>query len=232
MSDRPRDNSDETWYLVRMRRRRPLLEHPRAPAAQRADSEQIVRAIIAAAIHLGPEATLVDIAARAGVGVASLHRYFPTTAAIFAEVSRETYRTLLEQIRRVTDRTDLDLRSMIHEVCSAVVAGPGLSFEHRRRLNLEIPLIWSMGVAEQVYAEVVDATTVWIRKNVVPPPVDLDARIFIAMGTLRGCTLVGLLYPNLAPSNEVLLPVLVDAVHRIVAGGAPEPPSGAGAQSP
>lgn len=182
-----------------------------------------MRAVIAAAIELGPQATLAEIATRAGVGTASLHRYFPTTAAIFAEVSRQTYRTLLEQIASLTSRTDLDLHGMIHEVCRAALAGPGLSFEHRRRLNLEIPLIWSTAVAEQVYREMVAAIAVWIRKNVAPVPVDLDARLFVAIGTLRGCTLIGLLYPNLAPPGDVLLPVLVDAVHRIVAGDRSEP---------
>lgn len=202
-------------------KRRPLLERPAEPIAHRADSAEIVRAIVAAAIDLGPQATLAEIATRAGVGAASLHRYFPSTAAIFAEVSRQTYRTLLDQIRGLTARTDLDLRAMVEELCSAVLAGPGLSFEHRRRLNLEIPLIWSMGVAEQVYTEVVDAMSVWIRKNVDPPPPDLDERLFIALSTLRGCTLVSLLYPNLAPPTESLLPVLVDSIHHIVAGGAP-----------
>lgn len=44
-------------------------------------------AVIAAAVELGPDTPLVLIAERAGVGIASLHRYFPTTAALFAEVS-------------------------------------------------------------------------------------------------------------------------------------------------
>lgn len=155
------------------------------------------------------------------MGAASLHRYFPTTSAIFAEVSRQTYRTLIQQIRDLTARTDLDLRSMIEAICQTAVAGPGLSLEHRRRLNLEIPLVWSMGVAEEVYAEVIDTVATWIRANVASPPEDLEVRIFVAFGMVRGCILMGLLFPGITPPSDRLLPTLVDSVHRILGEESP-----------
>ena len=195
-----------------MSRRRPLLEQPPLPSAQRADSEQIVAAVIAAAIELGPQATLAAIAAKAGVGAASLHRYFPTTAAIFAEVSRQSYRTLLEQIRALTNREDLELYAMVKLVCQAAIDGPGLSLEHRRRLNLELPLAWTTSTAEQVYAEVLEAAAGWIRKHVQPPPQDLEARVFVAFANIRGAVLMMLMFPSIAPPREALLPALADSV--------------------
>ena len=211
------------WYAHVVSRRSPILEQPRQPAAQRADSEQIVHAVIGAAIELGPRATLAAIAARAGVGAASLHRYFPNTAAIFAEVSRQTYRTLLEQIRELNTRTDLDLYGMLAEVCRGAVTGPGLSMEHRRRLNLEIPLMWSMGTAEEVYAEVLDTGSKWIRAHLEDPPEDLDARVFAAFGMIRGTMLLTMTFPNLAPSLDVLLTTLTESVYRTIAGSSHVP---------
>jgi len=198
-------------------RRRPILDQPPKPIAQRADSEQIVQAVIGAAIELGPHATLAAIAAKAGVGPASLHRYFPNTAAIFAEVSRQTYRTLLDQMRELITRTDLDLHEMLAEVCRAAVAGPGLSMEHRRRLNLEIPLVWSMGTAEPVYAEVLELGSKWIRSHVEHPPDDLDARLFAAFGMIRGTMLLTMTFPNLAPPLDVLVSTLTESVYRTIA---------------
>ncbi len=168
--------------------------------------------MIAAAIELGPQATLAAIAAKAGVGAASLHRYFPTTAAIFAEVSRQSYRTLLEQIRALTNREDLELYEMVKLVCHAAIEGPGLSLEHRRRLNLELPLAWTTSTAEQVYAEVLEAAAVWIRAHVRPAPRDLEARVFVAFANIRGAVLMMLMFPSLAPSREALLPALTDSV--------------------
>lgn len=203
-----------------MTRRRPIIQQPPQPRAARADSEQIVASVIVAAIELGPNATLSAIAERAGVGVASLHRYFPTVAAVFAEVSRQSYRALLEQIRGLSARDDVDLREMIQLVCRAAIEGPGLSLEHRRKLNLEIPLLWSMAVAEPVYAEILEAAAIWIRNHVDPTPADLDARLFVAFGGIRGAVLMALAYPSLAPPAEALLPTLVDAAHFCITGDA------------
>ena len=173
-----------------------------------------MRSVVAAAIELGPQATLASIAERAGVGAASLHRYFPTTAALFAEVSREMYRTLLVQIRELTSQSGLDARTMVREVCRAALTGPGLSFEHRRRLNLEIPVSWLIATVEPVYQEVLEELTRWCQKNLPDPPPDLSSRMFVALGAVRGTVLMTLFFPNLAPPIETLLPVVSETVYQ------------------
>lgn len=196
---------------------------PPEPAAQRADSEQIVAAILAAAIELGPDATLASVAERAGVGKASLHRYFPTVTAIFAEVSRTTYRTLLDQVREITHRPGLDLRQVVEEVCAVALRGPNVSLAYRRRMNLEIPLAWSKDAAEEIYAAVLAELAGWVERNVAEPPADLAQRIFVAFASVRGVVLVSLLFPDLAPPMDELAPHVVDLVVHSLCGGEPAP---------
>lgn len=192
--------------------RRPLLDPPPVPAPQRADSQQIVTAVIAAAIEIGPEATLAAIAERAGVGTASLHRYFPTIGAIFAEVSRQMYRTLLEQLRAVMADDEPDLRVVVSRVCRIAFDGPNVSLEYRRKLNLDLPLSWSKGIAEAVYQELLAELTAWLARRLPDPPADLASRVFVAFAYVRGCVLLSLLYPALAPPPEFLIEQLTDTV--------------------
>jgi AcrR family transcriptional regulator len=184
---------------------RSLIKKPPAPAARRSDSQQIVSAVITAAMELGPDTTLTLIAERAGVGIASLHRYFPTSAALFAEVSREMYRTLIRQVREITSRTDLDVTQAIVEVCRVVITEPRLSIEHRRRLSFDVPLEWSREVAEAAYREVLDEVITWLARRLPERPRDLEDRVFVAFAAVRGAVMVALLFPDLAPSEDRLV---------------------------
>jgi len=192
--------------------RPPLIDPPPAPAPQRADSQQIVAAVILAAIDLGPEATLADIAERAGVGTASLHRYFPTVGAIFAEVSRQMYRTLLVQVREILAAPAPELRTVVRKVCQVAFDGPNVSMEYRRKLNLDLPLSWSKGIAEAVYQEVLSEFTDWLARHLPDPPPDLSARVFVAFSYVRGCVLLSMLYPGLAPTTDFMVEQLLDTV--------------------
>lgn len=183
-----------------------MIKTPPKPAPKRSDSQQIVSAVIAAAIELGPDTPLVQIAERAGVGIASLHRYFPTAASLFAEVSREMYRTLLHQVREIMARTDQDLGTTIAEVCRVVITEPRLSIAHRRRLSFDVPLEWSRDVAEEAYGELLRLVTRSLAERIPDHPPDLAERVFVAFSTVRGAVLVALLFPDLSPPEEQLIP--------------------------
>lgn len=174
-------------------------------------------AVVAAAIELGPDASLVAIAERAGVGVASLHRYFPTTAALFAEVSREMYRALIEQVRGILARTDLSLPETIAAVCRVVITEPRLPPEHRRRLSFDVPLEWSREAAEAAYREVLADAQQWLARNLPRCPPDLEDRLFVAFAALRGTVLVGLMFPDLAPTEERLIQQVSTFVTQVLA---------------
>lgn len=180
-------------------------------------------AIVSAAIELGPDASLASIAERAGVGRASLHRYFPTTMAIFAEVSRQMYRALLEQVRAITRRPGLRFEEVVEEVVAVALGGPNVSLAYRRRLNLEIPLEWSRETAEAIYAEVLGELADWVRKNHPHPPPDLEQRIFVAFASVRGVVLVSLLFPALAPPIEAIAPQVTDIVMHALTSRTPAP---------
>ena len=191
--------------------RRTLFEPPPIPAPARADSRSIVEAVIDAAIELGPDATMAEIADRAGVGAASLHRYFPTTTSIYAEVSRQMYRNLKEQIRETLEGTD-DALAAVHRVIGLAFGGPNVSLDYRRRLNLDIPLSWSKPTAEGVYKELLDEMTTWLVAHHPHPPADLSARVFGAFAMIRGAVLMLLLYPELAPPSELTIEHLTESV--------------------
>jgi AcrR family transcriptional regulator len=198
--------------------KRPLVEPPPQPAPQRSDSQQIVDAIVRAAIELGGDGTLATIAERAGVGSTSLHRYFPTLSSIFAEVSRRMFRQLLEQVRAALADRDRDLHAIAREICEIAFAGSNVPMEFRRRMNLEIPLAWSQGVAEAAYKEILDEVTGWLQQNLVAPPADLPARVFIAFACIRGAVSMCLLYPTHAPPADAMVASTTDAVMTVLVG--------------
>lgn len=200
--------------------KRPLVEPPPEPAPQRTASQQIVESIIAAAIELGPDATLATITDRAGVGSASLHRYFPTLSSIFAEVSRRMFRRLLGEIRNALADRDRDLRAIVGHVCQIAFAGSdsNVTLEYRRRMNLEIPLAWSQDAAEAAYGEIIGEVGTWLEANLVHPPPDLAARVFVAFASIRGAVSFMLLYPAHAPPLEVLVDQVTDVAYAALVG--------------
>ena len=44
------------------------------------------------------------------------------------------------------------------------------------------------------------------------PPADLDTRMFVAFGAVRGALWLSLLFPRLAPSNDALIDELTETV--------------------
>ncbi len=200
-----------------------MLKKPPEPAPRRSDSQEIVSAVIAAAIELGPETPLARIAERAGVGLASLHRYFPTTAALFAEVSREMYRTLGRQVNELLERPDLSVSEAIVGVCRVVITEPRMPLEHRRRLSFDVPLEWSRDSAEAAYRDILHQVVTHLRRRWPECGPDIEDRAFVAFAAVRGAVLVSLLFPDLAPPEEQLIAQVTRCVSLTLGLG--EPPA-------
>jgi AcrR family transcriptional regulator len=76
----------------------------RAPRSDaRRNSERIVSTARAAFAEHGADASLIDIARRAGVGSATLYRHFPTREALLEAVYREQIDALATQARNLVE---------------------------------------------------------------------------------------------------------------------------------
>lgn len=179
------------------------------PAPNRRDSAEIVEAIISAALRLGdPDLSLSALAEHAGVGLASLHRYFPTKAAVYAEVSRRLQSDFLARVRAVLESPTLSLDEAIAACCRLAVEVPGATPALRRALNL-LPPSFSQENANAVFTSVVEELTRWLSSRLSAPPPDLKSRVFVAFAAGRGVVMVSRLIPELAPPDEVLIEHMV-----------------------
>ncbi|MEZ4404193.1 MAG: TetR/AcrR family transcriptional regulator [Kofleriaceae bacterium] len=182
------------------------------PAPTRADARDIVEAILAAAAEVAsPAVTTNQIAARAGVGIASLYRYFPNRAAIFAELSRRMHQAFRVELDAILARPDLTLAARIRACCTAAVESQGASRELRRCLNLLVPYSWSEDSAGDMYAETISATVAWLERHLPTAPPDLTERVFAAIAAVRGIIVMAMLHPAWAPDDERLIELAVAA---------------------
>jgi AcrR family transcriptional regulator len=183
---------------------------PESPKPGRSDSAEIVDAIVGAAVALGdPEVSMNTIAERAGVGIASVYRYFPTKDALYTEVARRLQTAFLPQLRATLIREDLDLRAVIRVCCHHAVS-PGLSIALRQRLNLDLPASWIQQNAVTVFSEAMAEIARWIRTRYPSAPANVEQRLFIAFSAMRGIMLMARMFPDAAPTDEELLDHMVE----------------------
>lgn len=182
-----------------------ILEPAPEPAPTRSDSVAIVDAIVRALIELDdPDASLNALAARAGVGVASLYRYFPNKAAIYAELSRRLQRDFVAHVRRVLESAE-SVPAAIEACCRLAVIVPGVSPRLRRTLNLNVPLSWSQENASAMFQSAIVQMTQWLAARMDSPPPDLSERVFVAFASGRGLVMLSRMAPEHAPPDEPLI---------------------------
>ena len=160
-----------------MSTKRTSLTVPPAPAPTRGDSEQIVEAIIGAAMVLPESASLKDIAECAGVGSASLHRYFPTKGALYAELARRVQRRTLEALRSIMADQSLSVDRALEAMCSMAVFLPQ---PLRRTLDLAVPFAWTEEHAAKTFAACIEEIAAWLSQRLTQAPDDLRLRVFAA----------------------------------------------------
>lgn len=194
----------------------PLAPQPE-PAAARKDSAEIIEAIVEATLTIGdPDASVNAIAERAGVGIASLYRYFPSKAAILAEISRRLQRAFLVDMRRVLEQPGVTVEDAIDIVCRLAVYEPGVSPEIRKALNVTVPMSWSHENAAAMYKAAMGELVQWLRSKLDPVPDDLEHRVFVAFAGARGVIMVSRAMPDLSPPDETLLRMIKTAVTSVL----------------
>jgi AcrR family transcriptional regulator len=160
-----------------------------------------VQAIIDAALALSPDAAMATIAKRAGVGEASLYRYFPTQGALHAELTRWFQRRFREAVQQVTETPNLSLEDGLRQICALALMLPK---EWRRVADLAVPFTWSESHANEVYGDVIALITAWAATRLPGPPPDLTTRVFIAFASVRGIMIISSMMPHLAPDDGAL----------------------------
>jgi AcrR family transcriptional regulator len=175
------------------------------PNPTRSDSVAIVDAVVRAVVELDDvDASMNAIAVRAGVGVASLYRYFPNKPAIYAELSRRLQRDFAARLRAVLDAAHTVVDA-IEGCCRLSVFVPGLSPTLRRALNLSVPLSWSQDNASATFRAAIVEMTSWLAGRMSPVPPDLEDRVFVAFSAGRGLVMISRLLPEQAPDDEALV---------------------------
>ncbi|MBL8612550.1 MAG: TetR/AcrR family transcriptional regulator [Myxococcales bacterium] len=200
------------------------LRRPPKPAPNRRDSAQIVEALVRAAMEIdGPDPSINAIAARAGVGVASAYRYFPTKHAIYAEIARRLRQDFLRRLREALDTPGLSLDESVERVCRVAIELPGAGADLRRKVNLSLPVSWSVE-GDPTFAEAIDAVTVALGRRLEVPPPDLRQRVFVAFAAGRGVVMLSRAMPELTPDEETLVRHLTRGVRAILLGADPPSP--------
>ncbi len=188
------------------------LKRPQRPAPRNSQSAAVVEATLTAATELGPSASIERIAKRAGVGAASVYRYFPNKAALFAEVGRQIHLRMKEEIIALS--RDGEFEEALVRVCRQGMEVGLFSEELRRHLHEEVPWNWVDQTAREtkqaIVAAMIEAVSRTTRISVEPAV--LQRRVVVAISIVRGAALSALRFPELAGSAEELLPDVVRSV--------------------
>ena len=118
-----------------------------APRRQRADAERNRRALIDAAIEVfgerGLEATVSEIAHRAGVGQGTAFRHFPTKEQLVAATVRELLDRITATAVELLDEPDplVALRELMHAGSALMIGNHGFKAATAGSAVLEEPLV-------------------------------------------------------------------------------------------
>ncbi|MFI5714270.1 TetR/AcrR family transcriptional regulator [Nocardia sp. NPDC051750] len=110
---------------------------PNSPGRQRADARRNKDRLVAAAgaviAEAGAEASLEEIARRAGVGSATLHRHFPSRAQLLEAVLRDRVATLCTRAKELRTEPNAGtallawLREVVAHAATTRALGPALA---------------------------------------------------------------------------------------------------------
>lgn len=186
------------------------LSPPAEPNARRSDSVMIVESIIAAAAELGPEAPVQAVAERAGVGIASLYRYFPTKDAIAAELGRRSFEATLDALRHALARAETVDEAI--GACCQIGIDPEGDLAARRYINSQLPVTWLGKAPEQMTRQLVELIAHASARWVDQPLEERRLRAHTALSMVRGVTLMRLWFPEQAPPIEQAMPIIERAL--------------------
>lgn len=198
--------------------RKGMLRPPTPPGPTRGDSKQIVDAVLAAVATLPVDTPLKSIAERAGVGVASLHRYFPSRASIYAELSRRMQRDFVNVLRETLATPEATPLSVADSLCHFAVSVPR---PLRAVLNLDVPFSWTEDNAATSFTVAIDELTGWLSTRILPPPENLRHQVFAAFSCVRGLVIYSTMMPDGSLDDGALIELIRRSMHAHLPLSAP-----------
>lgn len=215
---------------------------PKIPS--RRDSKEVVESIVEAAMDIlakeGMEALTTNrIAERAGVGVASVYRYFKDKVAIVAEIDLRNRKlnadrvvgalTTALQKTSETNSTDADAKlvAVIRSILDSFLDTKDARSRIRRALVTEVPLSWVSVPAGESWSQVIHAAALALLN--VRPDLSLEEakrRVFIALHAVQGIVIGQLVFPHADMTHDEA----VTYVERMItpfllsASSSPKPP--------
>lgn len=193
----------------------PLLP-PDPPNPQRSDSVEIVEAIVGAGRELAAAGiqnmTMRGVAKRAGVGVASLYRYFPDRGALLTEIFRRQHHETLQALKESL-RDNPSIEVGIRKCIQSFIDFDEQEVALRRALNFDVPLGWSIGELVPVLEQARGQLVTWLCVQLPElPVVEAERRIFFGLALARGTVMLRLQQPDKAPPSADI----VDTVSALV----------------
>jgi AcrR family transcriptional regulator len=199
---------------------RSSIRRPRRVPVAKA-SEDIVTAIIDAGVELlsegGIEAlTTNHVAARAGVSVGSVYRYFADKLAILAEIDRRHRRDLGDRVLAMFE-TDGDLETVLRRAMESFVLVGNTTTKLRTVLMREVPPGWVANTADDIWRTVHERAAGALARHMPSLPLEVAAqRAFIALHAAQGVIMGHALWnPSVLHTRG---PELVDEMLRLAVG--------------
>jgi AcrR family transcriptional regulator len=200
---------------VRRSHRRPKLR-PQEPS--RRDSREVFEAIVTAATEIlagqGMDAMTTNrVAERAGVGIASVYRYFKDKAAIIAEIDIRNRHANAAELISIIEANGPDIAKVVRACLRFFLDARDARSNVRRALMTEVPLSWIAAPARAHWSQVLAISTAAVsraRPDLSPP--EIERRVFVALHAIQGVVQGQIVFPSI----DLALDEAVAQVERLI----------------
>jgi AcrR family transcriptional regulator len=208
-----------------VRRNKPL--RPKIP--ERADSKNVVESILRAATVLLQERGLESfttnhIAERAGVGIASVYRYFADKQAVIAAIDARNRRENAEQLVTILAVLERDFAAGVRAMLQFFLDTSGPRGRLRRAVVSEVPLSWvAPNATKTMESLIASATAALTRLHPALPVPEIHRRLHVVFHALQGLVVGQLVFPLADLDRDTAVAMMEPVVLGVLLAPAPEP---------
>lgn len=189
---------------------------PQEPS--RRDSREVFESIVTAATEIlasqGMDAMTTNrVAERAGVGIASVYRYFKDKAAIIAEIDLRNRQANAAQLVALIESNGPDVAGIVRACLRFFLDARDARSNVRRALMTEVPLSWIAAPARAHWSKVLGMATGAVAS--ARPDLsrdEIERRVFVALHAIQGVVQGQLVFPTI----ELELDDAVAQVERLI----------------